>query len=94
MLVFSKKTGDYLKKENKTWADLQRETGLSPSVMAKLQKDRPCNTDTINKVCEVLKRQPGDLMEWIPDEEYERQNAERLSIERQIAELQEKLKQL
>ena len=38
--------------------------------------------------------QPSEIMEWIPDEEYERANAERLAIETQIAELQARLKEL
>ena len=57
------------------------------------------NTDMINKVCEYLQVQPGDIMEWISDDEYDKylmkmQNAERLEIERQIAELQKKLKNM
>lgn len=56
--------------------------------------NRPISTESLNKVCEYLKVQPGDIMEWIPDEEYEKQNAEKLAIEKQIAELQAKLKQL
>ena len=33
-------------------------------------------------------------MEWIPDAEYEKANAEKQAIEAQIAELQEKLKSM
>lgn len=33
-------------------------------------------------------------MEWIPDEEYDKQNLEKQAIEAQIAELQAKLKNL
>lgn len=50
------------------------------------------NTDIINKVCEYLQVQPSEIMEWIPDAEYETQNAEKAKIEAQIAELQAKLK--
>ena len=52
------------------------------------------NTDIINKVCEYLHVQPSDIMEWIPDEEYQKANAEKIAIEAQIAELQAKLKQM
>ena len=43
--------------------------------------------------------QPSEIMEWIPNEEYEKQrqnaqNAEIASIEQQIAELEAKKKQL
>ena len=50
------------------------------------------NTDTLNKVCEYLQVQPGEIMEWIPDAEYEKANEEKQAIEAQIAELQAKLK--
>lgn len=72
------------------------EGGLSPNMPTKLAHDRLVNSDTINKVCEYLKVQPGDIMEWIPDAEYEekKQNADKLALEKQIAELQARLKEL
>ena len=88
MIVYEK-LGDYLQSQNMKYADLQREIGISPTVTAKFQKNRP-----LNKVCEYLKVQPGDIMEWISDEEYEKANAEKLAIEKQIAELQAKLKNM
>lgn len=59
---------------------------------AKFTKNRTMSTDTLNKVCEYLHVQPSEIMEWIPDVEYEKINAEKLVIEAQIAELQAKLK--
>lgn len=91
MIVYNK-LNDYLEKKEMKYIDLQRALNLSPTVIAKFQKNRNCNTDTINKICEYLHVQPSEIMEWIPDEEYERANAERLAIETQIAELQAKLK--
>lgn len=70
------------------WIDLQNAIGISPSVMAKLQTNKPCNTNTIDKVCEYLKVQPGDIMEYVSDEN----EAEKKVIEAQIASLQAKLK--
>ena len=82
MIIYIK-LRDYLQKNNIKWIDLQNAIGVSPSVMAKLQKNRPCNTDTIDKVCTYLKRQPGDIMEWVENE----QDAQIASIDAQIAEL-------
>ena len=93
MIVYDK-LGDYLQSQNMKYIDLQRELNLSPSVTAKFQKNRTISTDTLNKVCEYLKVQPSEIMEWIPDAEYESANAEKLAIEAQIAELQAKLKQM
>ena len=93
MIVYDK-LGDYLKSKNMKYIDLQRELALSPSMTAKFTKNRTISTDTLNKVCEYLKVQPSEIMEWIPDAEYENQNEEKAKIEAQIAELQAKLKNM
>ena len=93
MIVYNK-LGDYLKSQDKRYIDLQREMNFSPTIIAKFQKNRSVTTDTINKVCEYLQVQPSEIMEWIPDAEYESQNAEKAKIEAEIARLQEKLKQM
>ena len=41
---------------------------LSPATMAKLSKGDYVNTQSIEKLCEFLDVQPGDLMEYIKDE--------------------------
>ena len=91
-----KKLGKILEEKNLLWRALSTEGGLSPNMPTKLAHDRLVNSDTINKVCEYLKVQPGDIMEWIPDAEYEekKQNADKLALEKQIAELQARLKEL
>ena len=93
MIVYDK-LGDYLKSKYMKYIDLQRELTLSPSMTAKFTKNRTISTDTLNKVCEYLKVQPSEIMEWIPDEEYNKANEEIASIEQQIAELEAKKKQL
>lgn len=93
MIVYDK-LGDYLKSKNMKYIDLQRELSLSPSMTAKFTKNRIMSTDTLNKVCEYLHVQPSEIMEWIPDEEYNKANEEIASIEAQIAELEAKKKQL
>ena len=91
-LIVYNKLGDYLQSKNMKYIDLQREIGLSPSMTAKFTKNRIISTDTLNKVCEYLHVQPSEIMEWIPDSDYEKANAEKQAIEAQIAELQAKLK--
>ena len=91
MIVYDK-LGDYLKSQNMKYIDLQNALGLSPSMTAKFTKNRIISTDTLNKVCEYLHVQPSEIIEWIPDSEYEKANAEKQAIEAQIAELQAKLK--
>ena len=93
-LIVYNKLGDYLQSKNMKYINLQKELGLSPSITAKFQKNRTISTDTLNKVCEYLHVQPSEIMEWIPDLEYEKANAEKQAIEQQIAELQAKLKKM
>jgi DNA-binding Xre family transcriptional regulator len=47
---------------------LMKATGISTTSMAKLSKGENCYTDILVKVCTVLKCQPGDIMELIPDD--------------------------
>ena len=91
MIVYDK-LGDYLKSQNMKYIDLQNALGLSPSMTAKFTKNRIISTDTLNRLCEYLQVQPSEIMEWIPDAEYEKANAEKQAIDAQIAELQAKLK--
>ena len=93
MIVYDK-LGDYLKSQNMKYIDLQNALGISPSMTAKFTKNRIISTDTLNRICEYLHVQPSEIMEWIPDSEYEKQNAEKQAIEAQIAELQAKLKSM
>lgn len=97
MIIYDK-LADILKERNMQWKDLCQ-SGISTNVPTKFSQNRTISTDTLDKVCEYLQVQPSDIMEWIPNEEYEKrqsekQNAEKLAIEQQIAELQAKLKQM
>ena len=41
---------------------------ISPATMAKLTSGKNVNIQTIDKLCELLDVQPGDLMEYIREE--------------------------
>lgn len=73
---------------------LSEAIGIKANTMSALSKNRNVNMETINRICEYLHVQPSEIMEWIPDAEYEKANAEKQIIEAQIAELQAKLKNL
>lgn len=92
MIVY-KKLEKILQDRNMQWKSLC-DAGISVNMPAKFSKNKPMNTDIINKVCEYLHVQPSEIMEWIPDAEYEKANEEKQAIEAQIAELQAKLKQM
>lgn len=91
MIVYYKL--DTLLSERKiTKTQLCKDTGISTNVVSKISKNEVFKTDTLNRICEYLQVQPGEIMEWIPDEKYNKANAEKQAIEAQIAELQAKLK--
>ena len=92
MIVYTK-LENLLKDRNMQWKSLC-DAGISVNMPAKFSKNKPMNTDIINKVCEYLHVQPSEIMEWIPDAEYNKANEEKQAIEAQIAELQAKLKQM
>ena len=81
-----------LKERNITKTKLCKDTGISTNVISKISKNEGFKTETIDRLCEYLQVQPSEIMEWIPDAEYEKANAEKQAIEAQIAELQAKLK--
>ena len=90
MIVYTK-LGLLLQQRKMSWSDL-RKAGLSQNMPTRFSKNENINGDTLNKVCEYLHVQPSEIMEWIPDSEYEKAHAEKQAIEQQIAELQAKLK--
>lgn len=61
------KLGEILNEKGKKWQYLRNE-GISPGIVAKM-KDGSGHTDTrtIQKVCELLDCQPGDIMEYIAE---------------------------
>lgn len=48
--------------------DLLKEAGLSSATLAKLGKGEYLSGESIEKLCRFFKCQPGDLVEYIPDE--------------------------
>ncbi len=41
---------------------------IPPNTMQRLKNDQGVNTETINKICEALNCQPGDIMAYVPGE--------------------------
>ena len=96
MIIYDK-LANILKERNMQWKDLC-ESGLSVNTPTKFSQNRTMNTENIDKVCSFLNVQPGDIMSWISEEEYqlqqnEKANAEIASIDAQIAELMQKKKE-
>lgn len=45
-----------------------RNMGFSPHITVKLSKGEHINTINIEKLCRLLNCQPGDIMEYVPEE--------------------------
>lgn len=84
MIVYYK-LANLLKERNMNWKDLC-EAGISVNTPQKFSQNKNVSTDTLDKVCEYLNVQPGDIMEWIDEKE-----EERAKIQAQIDALQKKL---
>lgn len=93
MIVY-RKLDELLKEREISKNKLGKETGISTNIISKISKNEGFKTETINRICEYLKVQPGDIMEWIPDSDYENKQKAREEVQAQIAELQQQLKSL
>ena len=46
-----------------------RAHGIYPNTVNQLRKNESVTTDTIGKICALLHCQPGDIMEYRPEED-------------------------
>ena len=76
MIVY-RKLDELLKARKISKNRLGKETGISTNIISKISKNEGFKTETINRICEYLKVQPGDIMEWIPDSDYENKKKEK-----------------
>lgn len=83
---------DILKDKGIMQKTMLNEIKLSSCVMQKIRKNESVTTDTLGKICEYLHCQPSDIMEVIYDTEVT--SKQKQAIEAQIAEFQNKLKQI
>lgn len=92
MIVYSK-LATLLKDRKMTWKDLCK-SGIAANTPQKFSQNRPISTESLNKVCEYLKVQPSEIMEWIPDVEYEKANAKEAEILAQMDALKKQLEEV
>lgn len=69
MPILYNKLFELITKRNKTQYYL-RQNGISPSILNKLKNGKGgLDARTIEKLCRLLDCQPGDIMEYVPDDE-------------------------
>lgn len=88
MIVYNK-LSELLKMRNMVWKDLI-EAGVSVNTLTRFSLGKAVNTDTIDKVCKFLHVQPGDIMEWVENED----DLKKIELRRQIEAMQKELAEL
>lgn len=58
---------DLLNRSEISKEDLRLKISVSSATMAKIAKHQFVSLDVIDKICNVLHCQPGDIMEHVPD---------------------------
>lgn len=59
---------DLLNRKGMPKGELQEKIGASSATIAKLSNNEYVALKVINDICKVLEVQPGDIMEYVPDE--------------------------
>lgn len=62
---------DLLNRKGMTKEDLRKEINVSSATMAKISKGESISLKVVASICRVLECQPGDIMEYIPEEDNE-----------------------
>ncbi len=92
MKISYSKLFEKLKMENIKQNDFKKYANISSSTLLRLLHNESVTTEILCKICDYFQCMPDEIMEWIPDQEYERIKKEKEEILDKIAEMQEKLK--
>lgn len=85
---------DKLKSEGIKQKEFRDNASISGATMQKLLHGESVTTETICRICDYFHCMPDEIMEFIPDSDYEDKRKQKEEVQSQIASLQEKLKNL
>ena len=68
-MISFRKFWTYLEENQITQYELIKNRGISTSTLAKLRKNAKIETSTIERLCDALGCQPGDIMENLPSDQ-------------------------
>lgn len=83
---------DKLKNENIRQKDFRDNACISGATMQKMLHGESVTTETICKICDYFHCMPDEIMEFIPDSDYEDKRKQKEEVQAQIDSLQAKLK--
>ncbi|WP_313579994.1 helix-turn-helix domain-containing protein [Lacrimispora sp.] len=69
MLIYKIDVLEALKQAGYNTNRIRQEKHLNESALQYIREGKPIGPKPLNKLCELLNCQPGDIMEYIPDEE-------------------------
>jgi len=58
-------------------SDLRKAVEMSPQTLTKMRRDEPITLTTLERICRVLNSDFGDIVEYIPNEEVEKNDSTR-----------------
>lgn len=68
MGIYYYKLFDLINRRGLKKTDLLNMTHASSATITKISKHGIVQTDIIDRICTALQCQPGDIMEWIPED--------------------------
>ena len=83
-----------LKSENITQKVFRENVGIGGTTFKKLRENDSITTETICKICDYFHCMPDEIMEFIPDSDYEEKQQAKAEVQAQIEQLQKKLKNI
>lgn len=69
MIEYKINVMDELKKIGYSTTRLQHEKILPSQTCQNIKSKKPINTETLNKICLLLRKQPGDILKVVPTDE-------------------------
>lgn len=67
-LISYKKLFELMEQKGIKKRELREKYNISPTIINRLNNNSNVAVDTIMYLCEILKCQPGDILEYIPEE--------------------------
>lgn len=67
-IIVYNKLLDLMEQKGLTTYKIRKGKIISESTLQKIRKNKSITTDSISSLCEVLNCQPGDIMEYVPDQ--------------------------
>lgn len=67
MAVSYEKLNKKIESQGMTMADLRKAADIAPNTMTKINQNKEVSMDVLCRICEVLKTNFGDIVDYIPE---------------------------